>query len=132
MTNLPPTPELDKMAKVREDNHTEHIGAFLDDSKYELAEWVDCTDYHGWGVTCPMGSHLVQVSKSIDQILMEHFGIDWTKVEEERRALLKDLSHRTWVDVCYTRTTQQLPRRMKWPSHMPSQTQFAPCAALID
>ena len=86
MTNLPPTPELDKMAQVREDNHTEHIGAFLEDSKYVLAEWVDCGDYHDH--PCSEEAHLVQVSLPIDRILMEHFGIDWTKVEAERRALL--------------------------------------------
>lgn len=89
MTNLPPTPELDKMAKVRETYHTDHIGAFLDGTEYVLAEWVDCKDYHENGYVCQMGSHLIQVSLPIDRILMEHFDIDWIKVEEERRALLE-------------------------------------------
>lgn len=70
---LPKTPELDKMHEVHDRSQT--IGEFLDTSGYVLAEYDKYDE-------------LVPTSKSIEQILAEHFGIDLNKVEQERRTLL--------------------------------------------
>ena len=75
------TPELDKMRAVSEQSQI--IGEFLDSMPYVLTEWKNVEGFRD-----PM---LVPASKSIVQILAEHFGIDMNKVEQERRMLLEEI-----------------------------------------
>lgn len=85
------TPECDKMQEVREKFHTEDIGEFLEETEYVLAEWIT----HGVTSNGKRFEYyepkLVPVYKSIDTILLEHYGIDINKVEAERRELIKRL-----------------------------------------
>ena len=79
-----PTPECDKLAKVKDKSQI--IGEFLDHimnvEGLSICESVDDHYESGW----------VPLNKSIEQILAAYFGIDLDKVEQEKRAILKDLS----------------------------------------
>jgi hypothetical protein len=62
------TPECDKLLKVKDKSQT--IGAFL--------EWAQEAD-------------LIQLDRSINDVLAEYFEIDLDKVDKEKRAILDGL-----------------------------------------
>lgn len=81
---LPPTPELDKMAKAREDG-SETIGAFLEwlqSQGLTLCTWfgADMRE-QGWRPD----------SRGIQRLLADYFGVDLVKVDAERMEILKHL-----------------------------------------
>jgi len=85
-----PYPECDRLLAVSE--YSQAIGEFLETSGFLLAKYIDCEDYHQDGGHCQNGSHLVPVQKSVEQILADYFRIDLVKVEQERRAMLRDMA----------------------------------------
>jgi hypothetical protein len=75
----PKTPELEKMKAVQSESQA--IGTFIDALSQRgilLASYDD-------------KDRLWPISKSIEQILADHFKIDLAKVEKERQAILKAL-----------------------------------------
>lgn len=91
--------EFEKIVAVQE--KAQVIGEFLDyDTKYVLAEWVECTRelhsegavFEGWDYgDCPFHGHLVSVTKTIERILADYFEIDLAKAEEEKMQLIHEL-----------------------------------------
>ena len=80
-TKLPKTPELDKLANCREESQA--IGRFLDwlsEQNIFLARSAD-----------DEGENFVAISKSVNALLAEYFGIDEKKCEQERQLLLAEL-----------------------------------------
>ena len=75
MCNRPETPELDRLRLVQDDSHA--IGEFLDFSGYILAERDEF-------------DRLRPSDKTIQSILADYFDIGLNKVEQEKRALLKE------------------------------------------
>ena len=80
-----PYPEHFKQALILDDAQV--IGAFLDETTYTLAEWVQFDGYHE--------QRLVPVRKSFQQVLAEYFEIDLAKIEAEKRAMLD--AHREYT-----------------------------------
>lgn len=82
MTKQPLTPELDKMAKAREEG-SETIGAFLEwlqGKGLVLCTWIEEPNApEGWRPD----------SRGIQRLLADYFGVDLVKVEAERLALLE-------------------------------------------
>ena len=80
----PPTPELDKQKRARDEGHAEDIGAFL--------EWLSengmavCAWHEAIG-----GGRWYEVNGGINQLLARYFEIDLDAVERERRALLEHI-----------------------------------------
>jgi hypothetical protein len=73
-----PYPEHAKQAAVLDEAQT--IGQFLDEGPYILAEYVTFEGHDR--------PTLVPVSKSVQQILAEHLGIDLNAIEREKRQML--------------------------------------------
>lgn len=71
------TPELDRMLLVN--TESEAIGGFL--------EWAEA---HGMYLCRTVGHQIVPVTKSIEGMLADYFGIDLKKAEEERRTILAE------------------------------------------
>lgn len=71
-----PTPELDKMQKVKDQSQV--VGAFLDWLQNETDMVIGAWERE----------RMYPVHKSIEELLAEYFEIDLNKVERERRALL--------------------------------------------
>lgn len=76
-----PYPEHTKQAAVLEESQA--IGQFLDEGPYVLAEYVAFEDHDH--------ETLVPVSKPIQQVLAEHFGIDLDAIEREKRRMLESM-----------------------------------------
>ena len=75
-------PEHDKLEAVMEQSQA--IGEFIDcNDKYVLAEWMEVEGFRG--------PRLVPVSRPINDILAEYFGIDMRTLESEKRAMLDKL-----------------------------------------
>lgn len=72
--------ELEKIGKVKDKSHC--IGEFL--------EWLQEKRYF---IACysPDGTELIPTHKSIEKWLADYFQIDLTKVEKEKREILKSL-----------------------------------------
>ena len=107
MSDYPPTPELDKLAKVAP--LSQKIGEFID--VFLLQEkglsigrpHVHDATCRGWdegrGKYNPRGSdrcetytnEFVPCSQSLDGLLAEFFEIDMAKIEKERKAVLKHI-----------------------------------------
>lgn len=87
-----PTPECDKMAEVREKSQA--IGEFLEWLRSEkgvrLGKRFDYTA-EGLSGNDVDYSEFMPYSYSTNRLLAEHFGIDMNKVEQEKRAILRDL-----------------------------------------
>jgi hypothetical protein len=82
-------PEHAKMLAIV--NQSQAIGEFLETSGYVLAKWVD-TEEECTGDDCyDDHPHLVATRLNTEQVLAEHFGIDLTKVEAEKRAMLETM-----------------------------------------
>lgn len=69
-------PEHEKLKAIAAESQI--IGEFLDTCGYVLAEWLPGR----------IEDRLVPVSKSIEQVLGDHFGIDLTVLEQEKLAML--------------------------------------------
>lgn len=82
MTATIETPELDKMLAVKE--RSQAIGEFIDGGPYYLAEYITHEDDDR--------ERLEVVTKPIEQILADWFGIDLAKCEDERRLILTSLN----------------------------------------
>lgn len=94
---LPPTPELDKAAKHREEINT--LMSFLEHLTFEkdivLANWVPCfkdlhesaTEYY----ECSTSYHLVPDRGPLYNLVLEYFGLDEETMETERLTLLNHL-----------------------------------------
>jgi hypothetical protein len=76
-------PEHDKLIAVRD--RSQAIGAFLDTTPYVLCE-LDDESY-----TVP---RYMPISRSITSVLASYFGIDLTKIEAEKQAMLDSLRSR--------------------------------------
>lgn len=74
-------PEHAKLSAVSDESQS--IGEFLDGSEYVIAEWVEID-----GLSEP---RLLPTSKTINEILADHFGIDLDKIEAEKQAMLAQL-----------------------------------------
>lgn len=76
-------PEHDKLSAISEESQA--IGTFIESERhpYVLAEWVTFE-----GRTTPT---LVPVSRSIQQVLADYFGIDLNKIEAEKRQMLSEI-----------------------------------------
>lgn len=84
MAETPEYPEIEKMRAVMPESQA--IGAFL--------EWLEEGGMHICRVAPPQQGareQWVPVSKSITTLLAEHFEIDLTKVEKEKRAILAEI-----------------------------------------
>lgn len=75
---IDPYPEHTKQRAVL--NDAEIIGSFLDGTQYVLAEYHQPDGYSE--------AHLFPVTKPVEQVLADYFGIDLGKIEAERRAML--------------------------------------------
>ena len=73
-----PYPEHTRQHAVLDDSQA--IGAFLDESRYLLAEYRDIEGCRE--------QHLIPVSTPVHVILAEYFGIDLAKIEAEKRAMI--------------------------------------------
>jgi hypothetical protein len=78
------TPELDKMLRVKDESQA--IGEFI--------EWLGANgmwigEYVDLGYREPRG---VPVSKTINGLLADFYGIDMQKIEQERRAILAEIA----------------------------------------
>lgn len=78
-SDLPATPELDKMKIARDEGHSEDIGAFL--------EWLEEKGLHLCRFDEP-AEHWRPAYEGIQPLLAAYFEIDLVKVEVERRAIL--------------------------------------------
>lgn len=74
-------PEHQKQALIHE--QAQVIGLFLDEMPYILAEHRQIDGYSE--------EQLMPVNKRIEQVLAEYFDIDLTKIEAEKRAMLRNL-----------------------------------------
>ena len=101
--------ELEKLERVKE--RSQEIGEFLEwlleTKKYRIAKYLTNEEYEGeenvwvdkslFGDAKPIKRHtigkneLMPLSIDIEKLLAEYFGIDLTKVEEERREILKEI-----------------------------------------
>jgi hypothetical protein len=79
---MPKTPELDRMAEVRDKSQA--IGEFIENSGFTLGKWVK---FHG--IT---EERFTPASGTIEQILADYFEIDLRKVDCERRAIIDALN----------------------------------------
>jgi len=94
---MTPTPELDKLSKVREKSQA--VGEFLDwlaeekrivfSVHHEHDE--ECRNSNGSRICGLNNYELVPTHFTHERILAEFFGIDLNKVEQERRALLDEI-----------------------------------------
>lgn len=73
-----PYPEHARQSEVLD--AAQAIGEFLDNTDYVLAEY---RVMDGWPEP-----RLAPVSKTLDQILADYFGIDLDKIEAEKRAMI--------------------------------------------
>lgn len=80
-----PYPEHTKQQAFAEASQA--IGEFLDESGYVLAEYVEVE-----GFSEPK---LLPASTSTEKIIADFFGIDLTKIETERRAMVASLTEKT-------------------------------------
>lgn len=74
-------PEHEKMQAVLQESQA--IGQFIDSTPYVLAEYREIEGYRE--------AQLVPMTRSIERILAEHFGIDLGVIETEKRAMLDSL-----------------------------------------
>src|SRR6266487_3591400 len=107
MTEQPPTPELDKILRVRDKSQS--IGEFVEWLSYEKGITLGITHVHDDGckrphehglcswrchkefdITCGIiDGAILPVGFDINKLLAEFFGIDDKKAEQERMALLE-------------------------------------------
>jgi hypothetical protein len=81
-TTHDPYPEHTRQRAVLDE--AQAIGEFIDTTSYILAEYRVMDGWHE--------PRLVPATKSIEQILADYFGIDLSKIEAEKRAILADLA----------------------------------------
>lgn len=94
---LPPTPELDKVAKHQAEINT--IMSFLEHLTFEkallLATWQPCSaEYHGnyeAFIECQVLHHLVPEGGRPLDLVYEYLGLDENTMETERLTLLNHL-----------------------------------------
>lgn len=79
-----PTPTLDKMKEVKSESQA--IGEFLEWAQGQGLHLCEQVEVNSWG-----SQQYMPVSKSIETLLAEHFGIDLKKAEQEKRAILATL-----------------------------------------
>ncbi len=80
MSEQTPTPECDRLAAIRGES-------------VAILNFLEWCDNEGIELACRMGNHdtLVPISKRHESVVMDSFGIDQNKLEEERRAMLDEL-----------------------------------------
>jgi hypothetical protein len=81
MAEIPPTPELEKMGRVREESQA--IGEFL--------EWLSSTKHVHLAQSVEGYNFPQHFAYQTEELLAEFFEIDLKKVEAERRAILASL-----------------------------------------
>lgn len=94
---LPPTPELDKVAKHQEEIST--LMSFLEHLTFEkdivLATWLPCSiDLHETSAEyhqCSESHHLVPDRSPLDTLIYECLGLDENTMETERLTLLNHI-----------------------------------------
>lgn len=104
------TPELEKMARVKESSHTigEFIEGLFNSKNYHIARYLSEEEYESEGNVVwvepilnekgkPWKRHnvkkgeLIPVHVDIEKLLAEYFEIDLEKAEKERREILKSV-----------------------------------------
>lgn len=87
MSALNDTPELDYQHLIIESGQSELLAKFYDwlnENDYKICKWVEDPDSSGF---YPSAVHP-------EELFAKFFGIDLNKIEEERRAILKELGNR--------------------------------------
>jgi hypothetical protein len=87
MSDIPATPELDKMTKAREEGGSAHIGAFLEwaeSNSYQLMKETITETKDFWGNII---EDTVYIPAVTEHVLAEYFGVDLAKADQERRAV---------------------------------------------
>ena len=92
MNSINDTPELDYQHEIIESGQSELLAKFYDwliEKDFVLAKWGGYDEFGDYSEGVLMPLHIRP-----EQLFADFFGIDLNKIEEERRAILKELGKR--------------------------------------